>query len=92
MLKYKLSRQAKKSLDKLEKSDKKTGERIAKKIIQLSRGEITGEALRGATNYSKVRVGKYRIISTIQDDILLVFIIEKRETVYRTFEHLFRNT
>lgn len=91
-MRYKLLKQARKSLIKLEKSDKKTGERIVRKIIQLSRGEITGEALKGATHFSKVRVGKYRIISTVEDGILLIFIIEKRESVYKTFEHFLKQS
>lgn len=91
-IKVKLSKQAKKSLEKLERSDNTTARRIGLKISKLSRGEIIGEPLKGATNYSKVRVGKFRIISTIQDDVLLVFIIEKRESVYQTFQHLLKNT
>ena len=91
-MRYKLTKQALKTLVKLEKSDKKTGERIAKKIVQRSRGEISGEAIKGSTDYEKIRVGKYRIISTVKDDVLWVFIIEKRETVYDTFAHLMKNS
>jgi len=88
MLKIKLSKRAFKVLGKLEKSDPKTAVRIVKKIDQLSNKEIKGEPLQGVTDYAKSRVGKYRIITTIQDDTLMVFIIEKRETVYKTFQHL----
>ena len=91
MLNYKLSKQALKSLTKIEKSDKKLAQRIDQKILLLRRGEVVGEALQGATDYSKVRVGKYRIISTVRDNILLVYIIEKRESVYQTFQHMLKD-
>lgn len=91
MLSYRLSKQAQKSLTKIEKSDKSLARRIDQKIIQLRKQEITGEALQGASDYSKVRVGKYRIISTVRDNMLLVYIIEKRESVYKTFQHFLRN-
>lgn len=90
MLNYRLSKQALKSLTKIEKSDKKLAQRIDQKILQLRREEIVGEVLQGATDYSKVRVGKYRIISAIQDNTLLVYIIEKRESVYQTFQHMLK--
>jgi mRNA-degrading endonuclease RelE of RelBE toxin-antitoxin system len=91
MLSYRLSKQALKSLSKLEKSDKSLARRIDQKIVQLRKQEITGEALQGASDYSKVRVGKYRIISMVRDNMLLVYIIEKRESVYQTFQHFLRD-
>jgi mRNA-degrading endonuclease RelE of RelBE toxin-antitoxin system len=91
MLSYRLSKQALKSLTKIEKSDKSLARRIDQKIVQLRKQEITGEALQGASDYSKVRVGKYRIISTVRDNILWIYIIEKRESVYQTFQHFLRN-
>jgi mRNA-degrading endonuclease RelE of RelBE toxin-antitoxin system len=91
MLNYRLSKQALKSLTKIEKSDKKLARRIDPKIVQFRKEEITGEAVQGASDYSKVRVGKYRIISTVRDNMLLVYIIEKRESVYQTFQHFLRN-
>jgi mRNA-degrading endonuclease RelE of RelBE toxin-antitoxin system len=91
MLNYRLSKQALKSLTKIEKSDKSLARRIDQKIVQLRKQEITGEALQGASDYSKVRVGKYRIISTVRDNMLWVYIIEKRESVYQTFQHFLRN-
>jgi len=91
MLDYKLSKSAIRSLTKIERSDPKTALRIDEKITQLRTQELKGIPLKGASNYSRVRVGKYRIISTIRDDILLVFIIEKRETVYDTFDHFLKS-
>jgi mRNA-degrading endonuclease RelE of RelBE toxin-antitoxin system len=91
MLSYRLSKQALKSLSKIEKSDKSLARRIDQKIVQLRKQEITGEALQGASDYSKVRVGKYRIISMVRDNMLLVYIIEKRESVYQTFQHFLGN-
>jgi len=90
MLKRKLSKRALKVLVKLEKSDPKIAVRIVNKIDQLCSQEITGEPLQGASDYAKTRVGKYRIITSIQEDTLLVFIIEKRDSVYQTFQHLLK--
>ena len=53
---------------------------------------MTGEALRGHTDFFKVRVGKYRLIHTTQNDVLIIAIIEKRETVYETFQHLLKHS
>jgi len=39
-----------------------------------------------------VRVGKFRLIHTTVDGMLIVAIIEKRETVYQTFKHLMGNS
>jgi len=42
--------------------------------------------------FFKVRVGKFRLIHTTVDGVLIVAIIEKRETVYQTFKHLMGNS
>ena len=39
-----------------------------------------------------MRFGKFRLIHTTIDDVLIVDIIEKREAVYQTFEHLIKNS
>jgi mRNA-degrading endonuclease RelE of RelBE toxin-antitoxin system len=46
----------------------------------------------GYSEFKKIRAGKYRLIYTLRDQIILIAIIEKRETVYQTFEHLFKNS
>jgi len=46
--------------------------------------------LQGHSDYKKTRVGKYRIITITQGDLLSVFIIEKRETAYNTFDHFIK--
>lgn len=60
-------------------------------FIGLSAGE-TGEKLQGHSKFEKSRVGKYRLISTVRDSVLIIAIVEKRETVYETFEHLLKNS
>ena len=84
--------QATKQLKKLKKSDINTARRIKSTIILLSEGGIIGEALQGYAGFFKVRVGKYRLIQTTLDDDLIIAIIEKRKTVYKTFQHLLENS
>lgn len=61
-------------------------------MLLLSEGDITGEVLQGYPDFFKVRVGKFRLIHTTIDDVLIIAIIEKRETVYKTFKHLMENS
>jgi mRNA-degrading endonuclease RelE of RelBE toxin-antitoxin system len=89
---YRLTKQAVKQLKKLKKSDANTAKRIKSALILLSEGDITGEALQGYSDFFKVRVGKFRLIHTTIDGVLIVAIIEKRETVYKTFKHLIENS
>jgi len=83
-----LSNQAQKKLKKLRISDLKTAKRIQLAIKQVQTGEKPGESLKGQTDYKKTRIGKYRIITKLNEETLLVFIIEKRDNVYQTFQHL----
>ena len=91
MIKYELTKQAFRSLKKLTKSDPKTAKRIKQTIGDLRLDPTKGEALQGYTKFKKVRIGKYRLIHSVQDGVLWIVIIEKRETVYLTFEHFFKN-
>ncbi len=60
--------------------------------MQLREDLISGESLQGYSQFKKVRAGKFRLIYTFQEELILIAIIEKRETVYETFEHLFKNS
>ena len=92
MANYRLTKQATKQLKKIKKSDINTSRRIKSAIILLSEGDIAGEALQANADFFKVRVGKYRLIHTTIADELIIAIIEKRETVYKTFQHLLENS
>ena len=59
---------------------------------ELSEGDITGDALQGYSDFFKLRVGKFRLIHTTIDGVLIIAIIEKRETVYKTFKHLIEDS
>ena len=89
---YKLTRQALKQLKLLAKNEIKTAKKLKDVIIQLREDLISGESLQGYSKFKKIRVGKFRLIYTLQEEILLIAIIEKRETVYSTFEHLLKNS
>jgi len=89
---YKLTKQAFKQLKLLAKNDRKTAEKLKGVILQLREDLTSGESLQGYSQFKKIRVGKFRLIYTFQEELLLIAIIEKRETVYQTFEHLFKNS
>lgn len=79
-----LKRVAAKALKKIPKVDQK---RIAEKIDSLSENLPTPETtkMKGNNPFHKVRVGDYRIVYEIQDDILLILIVKigHRKEIYR---------
>ena len=89
---YKLTKQAFKQLKLLAKNDIKTAKKLKEIIRQLREDLISGESLQGHSQFKKIRVGKFRLIYTLQEELLLIAIIEKRETVYQTFEHLMKHS
>ena len=89
---YKLSKQAFKQLKLLVKNDIKTAKKIKEVIELLRKDSISGVSLQGYSQFKKIRIGKFRLIYTFQKELILITIIEKRETVYQTFEHLFKNS
>ncbi|NOQ63109.1 MAG: hypothetical protein GQ582_01190 [Methyloprofundus sp.] len=74
------------------KNDIKTAKKIKEVIELLRKDSISGVSLQGYSQFKKVRIGKFRLIYTFQKELILIAIIEKRETVYQTFEHLFKNS
>jgi len=88
----KLTKQALKALKLLSKNDIKTAKRLKSIIEKLRCNSIAGESLQGYSRFKKIRAGKYRLIYTDQEELVLVAIIEKRETVYQTFAHLLKNS
>ena len=92
MANFKLTKQAFRQLKKLTKYDIKMARRIKSALLLLDSEEILGDPLQGYSDFSKIRVGKYRLIHAKINDVRIVAIIEKRETVYKTFKHLFENS
>lgn len=80
----KVTRSAAKALKKIPKTDQK---RIVEKIDGLCDNLPTPELtkMKGNNPFHKIRVGNYRIIYEIQDDILLILIVKigHRKDVYR---------
>ncbi len=76
----------------LSKNDPKTAKKIKAIITDLRNDAISGESLQGYRQFKKIRAGKYRLIYNVQEELLLITIIEKRETVYQTFAHLVKNS
>ena len=62
--------------------------RVARKIDSLAGNPrpLGVEKLRGAQNLWRVRVGDYRIIYTVRDEVLLVLLVRigNRREVYRS--------
>ncbi len=80
----KVKRSAAKALKKIPKPDRK---RISEKIDSLAEKlpnpDIT--KMKGNNPFHKVRIGDYRIIYEIQDDVLLILIVKigHRKDIYR---------
>ena len=74
----------KKAVKFISKQPKPQRERIFKAIYKLpSTGDI--KALQGYENYYRLRVGDYRIIYTVDNNVLLVRVIEvgNRGDIYK---------
>ncbi len=50
-------------------------------ILLIREGRLSGESLQGYSDFFKIRIGKFRLIHTTINGILIIAIIEKRETV-----------
>ena len=89
---YKFTKQVFKKLTDLSKNAPKIASHIKEIITNLRLDLIEGENLTGYAEFKKLRAGKYRLIYTLRGEVLLIAIIEKRETVYATFKHLFKKS
>ena len=85
-MKYRIEvkRSAAKTLKKISKPDQK---RISKAIDNLAENLPNPDTtkMKGDNPFHKIRVGDYRIVYEIQDDILLILIIKigHRKDIYR---------
>ena len=80
----KVQRSAAKTIEKIPKLDRK---RIGKKIDSLAKRLPSADTtkMKGNNPFHKVRVGDYRIVYEIQDDVLLILIVKvgHRKDIYR---------
>lgn len=87
-MKYKVEfkRSAAKALKSIPRSDQK---RIAANIDSLAENlpDPTTTKMKGNNPFHKVRIGNYRIVYEIQDDVLLILIVKigHRKDIYRNF-------
>ena len=85
-MKYRIEvkRSAAKALKKIPKPDKR---RISEKIDSLADETPSPETtkMKGNNPFHKIRVGDYRIVYEIQDDILIILVIKigHRKDVYK---------
>ena len=89
---YKFTKQVFKKLTDLSKNAPKIASHIKEIITNLRLDLIEGENLTGYAEFKKLRAGKYRLIYTLRGEVLLIAVIEKRETVYATFKHLLKKS
>ncbi len=79
-----VKRSAAKALKKIPKADRK---RIADKIDSLAEGPPNPDTtkMKGINPFHKIRVGDYRIIYEIQEDVLLILVVKigHRKDIYR---------
>ena len=79
-----VKKSAAKALKKIPKADRK---RIVDKIDNLAKSPPNQDATKmtGNNPFHKVRVGDYRIVYEIQDDVLLILIVKigRRKDIYR---------
>ena len=79
-----VKRSAAKALKKIPKADRK---RIAEKIDSLAESPPNPEStkMKGSNPFHKVRVGDYRIVYEIQEDVLLILVVKigHRKDIYR---------
>lgn len=79
-----IKKSAAKSLKKIPKADQK---RIADKIDSLAEGPPNPDTtkMKGNNPFHRVRVGDYRIIYEIQDEVLIILIVKigHRRDIYR---------
>lgn len=85
-MKYRIEvkRSAAKALKKIPKPDRKrVSEKIDSLAEKLPNPDIT--KMKGNNPFHKVRMGNYRIIYEIQDDVLLILIVKigHRKDIYR---------
>ncbi|MBW1728010.1 MAG: type II toxin-antitoxin system RelE/ParE family toxin [Deltaproteobacteria bacterium] len=86
-MKYRIEvkRTAAKALKKISKSEQK---RIIKAIDSLAENlpNLDTTKMKGNNPFHKIRVGDYRIVYEIQDDVLLILIVKigHRKDVYRS--------
>ena len=85
-MKYKIEvkKSAAKALKKIPNADRK---RIADRIDSLAENPTSQDTtkMKGNNPFHKVRVGDYRIVYEIQDDVLLILIVKigHRRDIYR---------
>jgi len=75
------------TLNFLSKSEKSDSTRIFKRIEELGANQYPQDAkkLKGERDVYRIRVGDFRVLYRIirEDDVVLVFRVDKRSRVYR---------
>ena len=84
MREIRLEKQAAKILEKIAKKDLLLSKKITKKIVQLAENpNLQGVKQLKGYEYKRVRVNDFRIIFLDSDIALKVYIIDKRDSVYK---------
>ena len=82
----KFTKSAEAELDKLDKPIKQRVSRFLDRVITLPSPRVNGDALEGPlSEFWRYRVGDYRIVCRIEDDVLVVLVVKigHRREVYK---------
>ena len=71
-------------LTQLAKDNPKVASNIKSIITKLRDDSLEGESLKGYALFKKIRAGKYRLIYTLRNDILLVKRWSSKSCAYRS--------
>ena len=83
MLRFEISKQAQRSIQKINKSSPKLLNSITFQISQLCMNPMPYNAKKLTnSNFWRIRVGKYRIIYRFNNTKVFITIIDKRDKVY----------
>ena len=77
---------ARRTLKKLDRSVEKKIRAYVDRLVELPNPRMKGEALRGPlSEFWKYRLGDYRLVCRIQDDVLVVLVVKigHRSKVYK---------
>ena len=72
------------ALENLNKLENSTSKRIIKKVEELCENPFSKDIrkLKGYKNYFRLRVGDYRIIFSLEDNLITILKVGHRQTIY----------
>ena len=93
MLKIEFSRKALKKVDSYLKTNATLSKRVYSKLQEISLNPMLFGSKRLSNNFGmyRVKVGDYRIIYSVENDMLFIWIIDHRKQAYTELKHYLSN-